>query len=210
MVGLTPADVDGLLRPVLQKDLRTQLRARGLSPAGGMEALRERLKEHMLATNDFTFKTEDGNTIVMEAAVKADVAANNNYARPNGQNVDNFLTDRPSSRVLAVPGGKSSIVLQDASSIKPAVAVPQYMKPPVGSTSMPLSPARAESSAPAAVAAAPAPAVAKFNAQLESSTENKNNNYARPSGQNVGNFLTNRPSSRVLSVPGGASQISFG
>jgi protein SPIRAL1 and related proteins len=36
---------------------------------------------------------------------------NNNYNRPSGQNVDNFLTDRPSSRVLAPPGGASSLRL---------------------------------------------------------------------------------------------------
>ncbi len=36
------------------------------------------------------------------------------------------------------------------------------------------------------------------------------NNYGRPEGQNVGNFLTDRPSSRVLAAPGGASQILFG
>jgi hypothetical protein len=33
--------------------------------------------------------------------------SNNNYVRPAGQNVDNFITDRPSSRVLAPPGGRS-------------------------------------------------------------------------------------------------------
>ena len=36
------------------------------------------------------------------------------------------------------------------------------------------------------------------------------NNYVRPGGQNVGNFLTERNSSRVLAVPGGISQIVFG
>jgi hypothetical protein len=36
------------------------------------------------------------------------------------------------------------------------------------------------------------------------------NNYVRPEGQNVGNFLTDRPSSRVLAAPGGDSQIVFG
>lgn len=36
------------------------------------------------------------------------------------------------------------------------------------------------------------------------------NNYVRPGGQNVGNFLTERNSSRVLAVPGGTSQIVFG
>lgn len=37
----------------------------------------------------------------------------NNYSRPEGQNVGNFLGDRPSSRVLAAPGGKSSFSFGD-------------------------------------------------------------------------------------------------
>lgn len=37
-----------------------------------------------------------------------------------------------------------------------------------------------------------------------------NNNYARSSGQNVGNFLTDKPSSRVLAPPGGASNFRLG
>lgn len=37
-----------------------------------------------------------------------------------------------------------------------------------------------------------------------------NNNYSRPAGQNVGNFITDRPSSRVIHAPGGNSQIIFG
>ena len=37
------------------------------------------------------------------------------------------------------------------------------------------------------------------------------NNYSRPNGmQNVGNFITDRPSSKVLAPPGGHCQISFG
>ena len=36
------------------------------------------------------------------------------------------------------------------------------------------------------------------------------NNYTRPEGQNVGNHITGRPSSRVLAPPGGGSQIFFG
>ncbi len=43
--ALSPAEVDNLLRPLLLKDLRIQCRVRGLSPAGGLEALRDRLKE---------------------------------------------------------------------------------------------------------------------------------------------------------------------
>lgn len=40
--------------------------------------------------------------------------------------------------------------------------------------------------------------------------QNNNNNYARPGGQNTGNFLTEKNSSRVLAPPGGKSQIFFG
>jgi SPIRAL1-like protein len=36
------------------------------------------------------------------------------------------------------------------------------------------------------------------------------NNYARPDSQNVGNFLTERSTSRVLKPPGGGSSIVFG
>lgn len=36
------------------------------------------------------------------------------------------------------------------------------------------------------------------------------NNFGRPDGQNVGNFLGARPSSRVLAAPGGSSNFAFG
>lgn len=45
---------------------------------------------------------------------------------------------------------------------------------------------------------------------LPSTARSTTNNYARSEGQNVGNFITDRPSSRVLSVPGGVSQIRLG
>jgi general stress protein YciG len=41
-------------------------------------------------------------------------------------------------------------------------------------------------------------------------SDTSNNNYARPGGQNTGNFMTDRNSSRVLQAPGGASTICFG
>lgn len=43
-----------------------------------------------------------------------------------------------------------------------------------------------------------------------SNAESHRNNYHRAGGQNVGNFLTGRNTSRVLAPPGGQSQISFG
>ncbi|KAF6265878.1 cortical microtubule associated protein SPIRAL1 [Scenedesmus sp. NREL 46B-D3] len=114
---MNSTDVDKMLKPILLKDLRIQCRARGLSPAGGKEQLTERLKEDMLATNDFFMRSETGEVIhanTSQAGISTgDVeggAMRNNYTRSEGQNVGNFLTDRPSSRVMAAPGGASSIV----------------------------------------------------------------------------------------------------
>ena len=46
-----------------------------------------------------------GNSLIMGSkASDAKGEHNNNYGRPEGQNVGNFLTDRNSSRVLAPPG----------------------------------------------------------------------------------------------------------
>ena len=48
------ADIDQLLKPLMLGDLRAQLRARGVNPAGGQAELKERLKDHMLATGNFS------------------------------------------------------------------------------------------------------------------------------------------------------------
>lgn len=113
---MNSSDIDQLLRPLLLKDLRVQLRVRGENPAGGLEALRDRLKEHMLKTRDFALKADDGSDLatvqVVAGAASAELAGGklqNNYQRAAGQNVGNFLTDRPSSRVLAAPGGGSQV-----------------------------------------------------------------------------------------------------
>lgn len=83
----------------------------------------------------------------------------NNYSRPEGQNVGNFISDRPTSRVLAAPGGTSSIVF--------------------GTDDAPAAPAPRSGRAPGALAPS-------------SDHQMSSNNYARPDGQNCGNFLTDR------------------
>eukprot|EP00197_Chlamydomonas_leiostraca_P015503 CAMPEP_0202867218 /NCGR_PEP_ID=MMETSP1391-20130828/8941_1 /ASSEMBLY_ACC=CAM_ASM_000867 /TAXON_ID=1034604 /ORGANISM="Chlamydomonas leiostraca, Strain SAG 11-49" /LENGTH=187 /DNA_ID=CAMNT_0049547235 /DNA_START=80 /DNA_END=643 /DNA_ORIENTATION=+ len=187
---MTPAEVDNVIRPLLLKDLRIQCRVRGVSPGGGIEQLRQRLKEHMLESNDFAIKDETGADVSSGPSVAGqtthDQAAGslqNNYVRPAGQNVGNFITDRPSSRVLAAPGGKSQIVFGDSEPAPAPKAAPMAQQ----NNENPIT---------------GAPAANKIGAN--------NNNYARPAGQNVGNFITDRPSSRVLAAPGGASQIIFG
>jgi hypothetical protein len=55
-----------------------------------------------------------GNATPVDVAALDDTSIgvdNNNYSRPIGQNVGNFITDRSSSRVLAPPGGHSSVFL---------------------------------------------------------------------------------------------------
>lgn len=112
-----------------------------------------------------TMRTETGEVIdsseVTAGSSTGDVEGGNlrnNYSRPEGQNVGNFLSDRPSSRVLAAPGGASSIVF---GSDEPAAPAPRSGRAP-------------GSLAPA------------------SDQHMSSNNYARPDGQNCGNFLTDR------------------
>lgn len=57
---------------------------------------------------DFNDQAGEGNKVAGKAE---DGSLKNNYVRPEGQNVGNFITDRPSSRVLAPPGGGSNITL---------------------------------------------------------------------------------------------------
>lgn len=251
------------------KDLRIQCRARGISPAGSKETLVERLVEDMVATRDFEVKPEPeaaaaSAQLASQAACKPRQA--NNYNRPDGQNVGNFITDRPTSRVLAPPGGSvHSIFGGEPELPKPRVrqvsrVVAPWATEPESETNTPTS--RGGVRAP--TAAAPAPAVeapapvldqtfaavpepevyaladaaadevsalalqgeeeveqagevdpaAVADAQVTLTVggiDNKyGNNYARPGGQNVGNFITDKPSSRVLAPPGGGSKISFG
>ena len=175
--------------------------------------------------------------------------ARNNYARPAGQqNVGNYLTGRPSSRVLAPPGGATSLVFGDdgseggvgaaasgaASSRAPvAVARAPYAQDGdeeemmVASAHGQEQEQQEEQEAAAAEQEQKEPAAPVPNApsarvnfgvsgigQGECHAAEKgaasNNNYVRSEGQNVGNFLSGRPTSRVLAPPGGKSSITFG
>lgn len=92
---------------------------------------------------------------------------------PLKQNVGNFITDRASSRVLAPPGGGSSIVFGDATSGAEPAQSPRSRR------EAPLSPA-ARAGNPAGL---PGPAPGALSSV---GTSNKaDNNYARPAGQNV-------------------------
>ncbi|KAG2432114.1 hypothetical protein HXX76_009041 [Chlamydomonas incerta] len=220
----SPQELDKLVRPLQLKDLRILARARGLNPAGGKEQLEDRLKQHMMQTGNFSIVAPPegdapggGQGGVPQGYAVAPQGYqqytnntgvnNNNYSRPGGQqNVGNFITDRPSSHVMAPPGGKSSIQLGGYPEAPPPQQYQQqggyapqqqggYPQQQQGYGASPMQ-------QPAGVYGATSNDVRSGSLA---------NNYSRPSGQqNVGNFITDRPSSKVLAPPGGNSQISFG
>lgn len=218
-------DVETVLKALLLKDLRIQCRARQLSPAGGKEALIEKLRDEMLKSGDYTLKTVEGavdKTLtenIMGRAAMRETHLVNNYHRPEGQNVGNFITDRTSSRVLAPPGGGCQVSL---SMDTPPVPVPEKVKVEVPARHVATLPMPAPQPVAHAACAEHAPATHEAPALAENTAtvasigiseigKEANNNYSRPGGmQNVGNFITDRNTSRVIAPPGGTSSVSLG
>lgn len=206
------AQADSALKGLPMKDLRSQCRSRGLNPAGGEEALRQRIGEHMISTGGFSLLADGSAPPAQAGGIPAYPGggdggnyATNNYARPNGQqNVGNFITDRSSSRVLAPPGGNSQISFGDYQLPGYGAQTPQKSAAP--------SPAGGLNPYPGYQASPQQhPGWSAGMASNDVKDGRLANNYARPNGQqNVGNFITDRPSSRVLAPPGGKSQITFG
>uniref|UniRef100_A0A804LLW1 Protein SPIRAL1-like 1 n=1 Tax=Zea mays TaxID=4577 RepID=A0A804LLW1_MAIZE len=73
--------------------------------------------------------------------------------------------------------------------------------------------APAVSAPPAAAGAPPAekPPAAKPDgtSQIAAGVTSQTNNYHRADGQNTGNFLTDRPSTKVHAAPGGGSSLGY-
>ncbi|CAF2042178.1 protein SPIRAL1 [Brassica rapa] len=95
-----------------------------------------------------------------------------------------------------------------------------------GGDAPPPKPAPAPSAEPTNTAAAPAQAPvavtatalttattsvepAEVNKQIPAGIKTPVNNYARAEGQNTGNFLTDRPSTKVHAAPGGGSSLDY-
>ena len=112
------------------------------------------------------------------------------------------MTDRNSSRVLAPPGGRSNVSLSDGS----ADAAPHHGAGAKQHFSAPEAPLYAQIPlAQAKAAAAAQQSSSVFGQAGGGGGGHANNNYARPDSQNVGNFMTDRNTSRVLKPPGGGS-----
>ncbi|POM70870.1 Sporangia induced Hypothetical protein [Phytophthora palmivora] len=129
------------------------------------------------------------------------------------QNVDNFLRDKPSTRLHAPPGGGSSVgslifgggdntspfAGHERQSMRRKVESPELSNPYAKDNR------RGYNDAPSS-----------FNqpvlqqAQLPGRAGASSNQYASGSNQNCGNVLTDRRITRIHAPPGGVSQIRFG
>lgn len=101
-VGTRRATWDDV-KAMMIADLRTTCRQNGLNPAGSRETLAERVWE-AVQRGECALEVED------KRACGVTSGAMNNYTRSSGQNTDNFLTSRATSRVLRDPGGGSSFI----------------------------------------------------------------------------------------------------
>ena len=180
----------------------------------------------------------------------------NAFASGRDQNCGNVVTGRPTSRVLAPPGGtqtftlgndyddlneENNALLPSSSSSSESSSVVVVVDP-LALKRMPLSELRTlcrrHSLQPAGCKDALVERLEDWMMMMKNNNNNNNNNngveishvfdatraapgttrgrennnnnnYARATSQNVGNFLTERPTSRVLAPPGGASSGIF-
>eukprot|EP01024_Parvocaulis_polyphysoides_P002118 TRINITY_DN10652_c0_g1_i1.p1 TRINITY_DN10652_c0_g1~~TRINITY_DN10652_c0_g1_i1.p1 ORF type:complete len:294 (-),score=25.45 TRINITY_DN10652_c0_g1_i1:118-951(-) len=130
-------------------------------------------------------------------------ASANNYHRPQGQNVGNFISDRPSSKVLAPPGGGSSISFS-GDVLDQTIIQKENLQAHETTDLSKLDVTNIQ------YASEPRAHNCQQKEEERMSGGGASNNYHRPGGQNLGNFITDRPSSRVLAAPGGGSSITFG
>lgn len=115
--------------------------------------------------------------------LKAGAISSNAFASNTSQNSGNFLTERPSTTLLAPPGGRSTICLGEYPEVKQLVPP---VVPPGGKSSICLGLDGKE--------AAPV----------------SSNAFACGNNQNCGNVLTNRPTTLLHAPPGGRSTIRLG
>jgi len=118
----------------------------------------------------------------------------NAHANGANQNCGNCITDRPTSKVSQVPGGKSNF-----------------------GSGLGFGGAEVSTKRPTSVSAAPVPLSDTTNTKKSNNFSHGfrskgSNAHANGANQNCGNHITeqNCPTSRVSQAPGGASQIMFG
>lgn len=130
--------------------------------------------------------------------------SSNAFANGSNQNCGNVLTERPSTRLHAPPGGKTSLSLGWGGDEQPL----QRRAPANGGE-----PPAAWSPAPAAPAQSPqAPGYGRSGPSGGAPRDGRvsSNAFATGSNQNCGNVLTDVSSTRVAAPPGGSSSLNLG
>ena len=127
--------------------------------------------------------------------------SSNAYATGSNQNAGNFITDRPTTRVHAPPGGRSQISFG-------SVMAPDRAITHSGMTRDALLSLKNKKVATPVTQSTVAPKVSVSN--NTTTARISSNAYATGSNQNSGNFITDRPTTRVHAPPGGKSSIMFG
>ncbi|KAH7549238.1 hypothetical protein ACOSQ2_026331 [Xanthoceras sorbifolium] len=112
-------------------------------------------------------------------------------------------------RGVSSGGGQSSLgyLFGSGEAPKPATTTSEAPKPTTNTSEVPKNQTESASNAtPQKSAPASPPGVANKPAGVPG---NNANNYFRADGQNCGNFLTDRPTTKVHAAPGGGSSLDY-
>ncbi|XP_034673441.1 protein SPIRAL1-like 1 [Vitis riparia] len=102
---------------------------------------------------------------------------------------------KPATNNAEAPQNQGQVASSGPSQMSTAVAPPAVAPPAV---------------APPAVAPPVVAPPAVINKQIPAGVQgNTTNNYFRADGQNTGNFITDRPSTKVHAAPGGGSSLGY-
>jgi len=137
------------------------------------------------------------------------VMSSNSFAQGANQNSGNVLTERPSTRVHAAPGGISTICLGDATEMQEAsrtraAAVPASREEGL-CQEQEAHAQRSHISASTLVLGGDYP-----NDIADGKKTVSSNAFANGANQNCGNKITDRPTTRLHQAPGGTSTICLG
>ena len=123
--------------------------------------------------------------------------SSNSFASGSNQNSGNVLTGRSSTRVVREPGGASQWSVAGFAQ-EPSVMETGQKAP---------SPGGASTSLADFVSTSGDYGQHAFGARV---TNGGSNAFANGASQNVGNYITDKPTTKVRQAPGGTSQIVFG
>ncbi|KAL9407484.1 hypothetical protein AB3S75_046099 [Citrus x aurantiifolia] len=114
-------------------------------------------------------------------------------------------------RGVSSDGGQSSLgYLFGTGEPSPAKPTPKTTEVPRSQVEPANTGASQNATTAAPAAAPPAEPPAEVNKQIPAGVPGNNaNNYFRADGQNCGNFLTDRPTTKVHAAPGGGSSLDY-